>query len=784
MKIDFTKNWNTYPTPEPEEWHLPRTAREVRLPHDETIRFDTAQDNVSGPAGAYYPSCSVEYEKTLTLREDWQDKRISLLFDGVYHNAVVRVNNQLVTRACYGYNAFTCDLTPFLRKGDNLLRVSAANKDVPNSRWYTGTGIYREVFLLVQPKVYLPYGGVLLTTMLAADSAEVTARVCVRNETDQVARRQIQITLRGADGAEAAQGGTELAVGAGGDAEAVVRLTVRHARLWSPEEPALYDTEIALLDNGREEDLERLWYGLRTVAWNAAEGFLLNGRPIKLKGGCVHHDNGLLGAASYARAEERKIAALKASGFNAIRSTHNPASDALLRACDKIGMLVMDEAFDMWREPKMPYDNSLYFEATWRGDLAAMVRRDRNHACVAMYSTGNEIPERDGHSGGYQIAAELANELRRLDPTRPVLNALCAVAPQPNSADAVQQQESGADTFTTVTESFVLPLDIVGYNYMPSRFAKDRLLHPGRVFCASETAPSNVLNGWNQVEAFPCVIGDFVWTAIDYLGEVGVGRTLVDEPVMGLARYPYRLSGCGDLDICLRKKPRSHYRDCVWGIARRPFIAVESPAIYCKTQHTMMWGWPIVQEYWNYPGFEGKPAKVSVYSAAETVALYCNGQLIGRQAAGKCHAYTAEFTFPYEPGELTAVEETGGAEGARHTIRTPDAVRRLRLTPDKPDMAASEDDLVFVDVELTDGRGVTVLDETVTVYASADGGAGIAAAGNTAIHTTANYTDPCQQTYEGHLQVILRRNDKPEDHAVLTCVSQGLPAATLRIPIS
>lgn len=780
MKTDFNRRWTTYTTPQPEEWRLPRETRIVDLPHDDNIRFDTAASNESGPAGAYYPGCSVEYEKTLAMPAEWLQMCVSLVFDGVYHNAVVRVNNQLAARAHYGYTAFKCELSPFLREGDNLLRVSAANKDVPNSRWYTGTGIYRDVELWVQEKVHIPWRGVSLVTVLVGDAANVEAVVRVENHTDMAASRLVRIALRDAQGQTAAKAQAKTVIPANDDVQIPLSLTIPSARLWSDEAPYLYRAEIALMDGGRVADEHSFDYGLRTVAVDTERGLLINGKPVKLRGGCLHHDNGILGAASYASAEERRIRLLKASGFNAIRSSHNPASETLLRACDKYGMLVMDEAFDMWREPKMPYDNSLYFDMTWKNDVAAMVERDRNHACVILYSTGNELPERDGHSEGHRVNRELAEYMRALDSTRPVTSALCNVSPEGvNGIEANLLKDSGQDYFAHVTEGYAAPLDVVGYNYMPDRFEPDRALNKNRVFCATETVGCDIYNGWDKVKRLPYVIGDFVWTAMDYLGEVGVGRALLDEKPWGLAAFPYRLSGCGALDIAGRIKPAGYYRQCVWGVSTRPYLAVEAPAIHDRVKNPSWWGWPIVNEYWSYPGCEGKPTRVSVYSTADEVALYLNGRLIAKAPTDK---YIAAFELPYEAGELMAVGLKDSREVNRHAIRTPDGTRRLTLVADKSTLTGGADELLFVDVLLTDEQGNPIIDEERTVTFAVEGEARFFAAGNTAIKTTANYTDPRQRLYEGHAQVVLRTTGST-GKATLYCISEGLPLAVLEVGV-
>ena len=783
MIIDFNRSWMTYPTPNPEEWHFPRTPREIDLPHDDNIRYDTSPDNASQYAGAFYPGCSVEYEKTLTLTPELAGKRIALAFDGVYHNAVVRVNQLFVHRGHYGYTAFCCDLTPFLHEGDNLIRVSASNKDIPNSRWYTGTGIFRPVSLLVQDHVFLPWRGAALVTALEDGAARIAASVEVCNETDAPVRRQVRVTLRDAQGNIAAQETASAEIQAGCTHKAALTLQVADPHLWSDADPYLYQAQVALLDGDTVTDEAAFSYGLRTLAWNARQGFLLNGRPVKLRGGCIHHDNGVLGGASFLKAEERKIRLLKESGFNAIRCAHNPASEPLLQACDKYGMLVMDEAFDMWREPKMPYDNSVVFELTWRTDVESMVRRSRNHACVIMYSTGNEIPERDGHSGGNILARELADFFRQLDPSRPVTNALNNVSPQGNVNGIEANLLKDQDYFLTATRDYAAPLDIVGYNYLRDRLEKDHEAFPDRIICASETVGCDIFHGWEAVEKCPWVIGDFMWTAVDYLGEVGIGRTEVDERPMSLGPYPCRLSGCGDFDVGVHKKPRSYYRDCVWGIAQRPYLAVESPALHDRRTYPMWWGWPLVQEYWNYPGWENKPVRVTVYSRADEVALLINGQEAGRAPAGKACEYKTLFETVYQPGEITCVEYVAGCETCRHTVSTPDETRQLLLTADKTFLNSAEDDMLFLDVQLSDSQGRPVLENGRQVTFHVEGGAVFMGAGSGALFISDNYTSPTQTLENGLAHAVARVRPGASGSVTITCASEGMAAAVLTLPI-
>ena len=783
MKLDFNQEWRVYPTPEPEEWNRPRTYEIVNLPHDYNISLETQKERSTGPAGGYYPGCSVEYEKDLSIPDEWKNKLLFLEFDGVYHNAVLWINGKFAARHPNGYTPFWREITEFVKPGENHIRVSAANEDIPNSRWYTGTGIYRDVHLWVKNPLYIPLRGVILTAKAAEGQAEVNCRVTVANKTEEPVQAVLKVRLTDPDGNRSVTSEI-ISIQAQRCQNVELRVPVSQPRLWSDETPNLYQAAVELFYKNEMVDQVLSKYGLRTIEITPQKGFLLNGKPIKLRGGCLHHVGGIMGAASYPKAEERRIRLLKECGYNAIRSSHNPASEALLNACDKLGMLVIDEAFDMWRVPKRPYDYSRYFDDWWPKDVKAMVERDRNHPCVIMYSTGNEIPERDGRSGGYQLSREITDCFKRNDPTRPVTNALCNASPDADveGMDANLLKNADQIYFARATEAFAAPLDVTGYNYMPERFEMDHAYFPNKVFCATETAPADSCHGWSLVERFPFLIGDFVWTAMDYIGEAGIGRTLVDEPLEGLAEYPNRLAGTGDLDLCGRKRPRSYYRDCVWGIAKRPYLAVEPPCLYGKKQNTTMWGWPVVEEYWNYPGMEGKPVKVSVYSMAAETALYLNGKLIGVQPSGKLNHFIASFQLPYQPGELTAVNLEDGKEICRHTIRTPGLPAHIRLTAEKPFVNRGEEDILFIHAELIDKAGNVILDGDDPVHFSVEGGGSFLAAGNAAVKTTTNYTSPDQRLCRGYAQAVIRTNGllKP---VTVRCAGERLPESKIVLPL-
>jgi beta-galactosidase len=392
----------------------------VDLPHDFSIIQKRDPNAPSGPANGYFPGGMATYEKTVFIPADWKGKKIILEFEGVYMNAVVHFNNNIVAKHPYGYTSFHCDLTPYLLHGqENKIRVFVNNGAQPNTRWYSGSGIYRHVWMLVGENIHIPPWGVYVTTpKVSSKTSIVSVRTTVENTSQKTAEVKVRSMLLTDSGSEVAKGEVKLNIPANGSAEAIQDLEVSSPNLWSVENPYLYTLRSEIVHEGVVIDKTDTKIGIRSISFDSHNGFRLNGVPIKLKGGCVHHDCGLLGAAAYDRAEERKVELLKANGYNAVRCAHNPPSPAFLDACDRLGMLVIDEIFDCWREAKNPNDYSVYFEEWWQRDLASMVLRDRNHPCIIMWSIGNEIPELTGFSEGYNYARKLADFIRSLDNTR------------------------------------------------------------------------------------------------------------------------------------------------------------------------------------------------------------------------------------------------------------------------------------------------------------------------------------------------------------------------------
>ena len=409
-------------------WDDPKAGpwKMVDLPHDWSIELPRGAENPSGVSNGFFEMGAGFYEKDLAVPPEWAGKKVLVEFEGVYMNAEVRLDEHLLTRHPYGYTSFLADLTPFLRPGQtSQLKVRVDNTAQLNSRWYSGSGIYRPVWLIVCEPVHIaPWGVYVTTPEVSAQSALVRIQTSLLNESEEDLEVVVRSSVIGPDGQLAGSSAAGATISAGKQVDLSSEVQVNSPRLWLPDSPALYRLESEVRAGERLLDSQTTPFGIRSLHFSAQKGFLLNGQPLKLKGGCVHHDNGVMGSASFPRSEERKVELLKASGYNAIRCAHNPPAPAFLDACDRLGMLVMDEAFDCWQDGKNPHDYHVVFDDWWQRDLDSMLLRDRNHPAIILWSIGNEVHERDRPEGA-GIARMLAARVRALDPTRPVTSAIC-----------------------------------------------------------------------------------------------------------------------------------------------------------------------------------------------------------------------------------------------------------------------------------------------------------------------------------------------------------------------
>ena len=742
--------------------------RTLDLPHDWSIEGAIDPNSPMGGSGGFFPAGIGWYRKTFTAPASWNGKRINIEFEGIYMNATVYLNGRELGMHPYGYTSFFHDLTDDIKPGANVLAIRVDQSKQKNSRWYSGSGIYRHVWLhMTNPVHVAPWGTCIATPEVSAGNAKVSVKTRITNQSAQSADLKIEIVLYAPSGAASGRATGGASVEAGGSTEIGQEIALANPTLWSPDSPNLYRAVTRLLHNGKPVDEVETRFGIRSIEWSAEKGFQLNGKPIKMTGGCVHHEHGPLGAASFDRAEERRVQILKEAGFNAIRSAHNPPSPAFLDACDRLGMLVMDEAFDCWSKGKNPFDYSVVFKDWWQRDLTSMVTRDRNHPSVVMWSIGNEVPER-GEPLGAEEAKMLADYLRGMDRTRPITSAL----------NFIPGKWSGTDGFYSA-------LDIAGYNYNLNNHTDDHQRVPARVMACTESYPKDTFDYWEMVYDFPYIVGDFVWTAIDYLGESGLGRWYYRDPKDTSregygAPFPCHGADCGDIDICGHRRANAHYRNIIWNRGEKLFLGVKQYPPDDKELRVTRWGvWPIY-ESWTWPGREGKPLDVEIYSRAESVRLYLGEKLIGEKPTTRPEKFKANFTLNYAPGVLKAVALQGGKTIAESVLRTAGEPARVRLTPDRTTLRADGQDLAFIVVEALDASGQPNPNADHNVSFHLDGPGAIAGVGNADLMSEERYQGNQRKLFHGRALVVVR-SSRAKGALTLTAEAPGLKGQSLRI---
>lgn len=757
--------------------------KEVDLPHDASIAEARTPDCPNGSAAAFYRNGDYLYEKNFQVSAQDEGKSYVVEFEGIYMNSQVFVNGNYVGKCNYGYTDFYLDITEYLQYGsDNLIQVYIKSGMCQTSRWYVGSGIYRDVSLYIGPKNHLEPTSIKVSTV-SVDTERAVLRIC-GNAAVPEADGGVSVNIRIMDSKGNAVANSNVTVDEKGVYAADIAVVSPH--LWSVDTPELYKLKAELLVNGEISDADETTFGIRTLEVVPGKGFLLNGEEVLFRGGCVHHDNGLLGCAEYDDAAYRRVKIMKEAGFNAIRSAHNPISSSILRACDKLGMLVMDESFDTWHTTKSQYDYVSYFDENWKFDLKMLVKKDFNHPSVVMYAIGNEIQELDTKQGQDQNR-QMAEYLKALDPTRPVTNAVNGMFTAMKHMDEIlaeimRGKDSGVDTgdmeinnMMTILDTHMndimrhhyigdmlkeiaKPLDISGYNYMHGRYGKDAEDYPDRIIVGSETRPNSAANNWNLVKKLPNVIGDFVWTGWDYIGETGVGKVEYAPNVShGLyGDYPWYIAYCGDIDICGNRRPQSYYREIVWGLRKEPCIAVQTPVHYGEKPVMSNWSWSDSAENWTWPGYEGKPVKVEVYADADEVELFVNDVSAGKKPAGAEVEFTAIFDITYTAGEIKAVAYKSGNAVSEYSIRTAEKVAKLQVVCDRSEEKADGQSLVYLDVSTVDTDGLLNMSDPKKVAVKVDGDAVLLGFGSADPHTEENFYDSVRTTFNGRLQAILR----------------------------
>lgn len=749
------------------QWRL------VDLPHDwsiEDLPGTTSPFNIEAISqvnGGFTTGGTAWYRKTFTIPQDLKDKHFILMFEGVYMNAEIWLNGELLGKHPYGYTSFWFDISGKLKlEKVNVLSVKVKNEG-ENSRWYSGSGIYRHVWLQIVPPVHIATWGTYITTpQVTEKEALINIKTSVINQSGEVSKIKLVTKIKDANGLEQTHIETEKTIEPGKTIEIVQEMKLNNPSLWSTDSPILYKAISEILVSESLTDQFETEFGIRSISFDAVNGFLLNGKPMKLKGGCVHHDNGILGSKAYNRAEERRVEILKASGFNAIRSAHNPPSPAFLDACDRKGMLVIDESFDMWKEEKNPNDYHLYFSDWWKKDIESMILRDRNHPSVIMWSIGNEIPNRHKPEV-VEVAKMLGDFIRLTDSTRPITSAVNDLKPD--------------------KDPYFATLDIAGYNYASGGDHNQRNLYeidhnrlPRRVMIGLESYPLEAFGSWMDVVDHPYVIGDFVWTSFDYIGEASIGwRGYFQKRDF----FQWNLAFCGDIDVCGWKRAQSYYRDALWKENKLSiWITPPQPsfAINPERQSWSKWHWADAVDDWNWYGSEGKIMDVNIYSSCGQVELFLNGKSLGKKTTDRTTKYLANWQLPYEPGTLRAVGFTGKKQVTVAEIHTANEANKIRLSADRNKIEANGQDLSYITVELTDNNSVRNPKADNLVSFEVVGPGTIVGIGNANPISVESFQLSQRKAWHGKCLVVVK-SDTEAGKIVLKATSEGLQSTSLEI---
>ena len=719
--------------------------RKLDLPHDWSIEGKIHPKNVTGGGGGYFPSGIGWYRKTFQVPDNWKAKKTAIYFEGVYMNSEVFINGKSLGVYPYGYSSFSYDLTSYLNFGkENVIAVRVDNSQQMNSRWYSGSGIYRHVWMMATDPVHVAQWGVAVSTPeVSSKKATVQVKTKVKNETASAQSIVVKTFLWNKNLKSAGNGQTQVEVPANSEKEIAQIIQVSNPMLWTPETPHLYQAQVQVIKDKKVVDDTKTNFGIRSIKFTAENGFQLNGNTVKINGGCVHHDNGCLGAAAFDRAEERKVELLKAGGFNAVRTSHNPPSEAFLDACDKLGLLVMDESFDCWKIGKNSNDYAKYFDQWWKKDLQAMILRDRNHPSIVMWSIGNEIAER-GKPEAVETAKMLLEEVKKIDTTRPVTSAVVNLDKWEN------------------LDSLINVHDVAGYNYNLLTAPDDHKRVTSRIIVQTESYPKDAFANWKLVQENNYVIGDFVWTAMDYLGESGIGRYYYSGEVPGQHWendfFPYHGAYCGDIDLMGWRKPISHYRSMLYNTNEKLYIAVREPAPEPLEIKETWWSVYPTWESWTWPGFENKTVQVEIYSKYSEVRLYLNDKFIGEQSTTREQQFKATFSVPYAAGILKAVGVENGKEMESTILQTASDATKIKLTADRKEILANGQDLSFITIEITDKDGIFQPNATNRLNFKIEGPGVIAGIDNADLKDVEQYVGNTRKVWKGRALVVIKSN--------------------------
>lgn len=768
--------------------------KSITLPYDAMIHENRDAETPNAAQTGFYPGGQYTYTKKFWVSNEWRNRRNMVEFEGVYQTATIYINGKYVLTNVYGYSEFIADLDNYINYEEwNEIKVIADNSAIPNSRWYSGSGIYRDVNLLVGGKTYIIPNGIRITTRNCnSEYAIIDFLTVIKNDSHEEIKQFLKLEVL-EQGRVIREDKLRFSMSADSTEQFRQSVLISKPKLWNVDSPELYECRITILESEKVIDKVEDKFGIRSLSVDSQNGFLINGVETKLRGTCIHHDNGILGASTYEAAEYRKAKLIKAAGFNSIRSSHHPISRAMLRACDEIGILVMDELSDVWNYRKNLHDFATLFNEKWEMEVERMVSKDYNHPSVIIYSTGNEIQEL-GTSEGARLNRRISNLFHRFDDTRFTtvgLNAMMALAfngkmmevmqdltekqreNSKNDNDGVNAMNSmmgvmsgeGADLFakhhilSESIEESELATDIIGLNYLTGRHIMEHELHPNKAVVGTETYPADIARLWNIVKNNKHMIGDFTWTGYDYLGEAGCGIFHYDGAANFFNIWPERLAYIGDIDLVGSRRPISYYREIVYGLRKKPYIAVERPANYEKEVVKTAWMFKDNISSWTWNGFEGKPIKVDVYSDAETVELFLNGRSYGIKKVGENEAFTVTFDIEYYPGILEAVAYYSD-EQLTETLVTASENCHIVLKSDKVELQSGGQDLAFVTIGFEDDCGNENLNIKEDLEVIVSGKGTFEALGSANPSSEEKYDHNSTQTYDGKALLVIRSGDE------------------------
>ncbi len=758
----------------------------VTVPHDAMIGEKRNPANPSGTAVGYFPGSNYTYTKDFFIPEDYRGKKVILEFEGVYQSCLVHVNSLFAGSNHYGYSSFSVDITPCLTYGaENKLSLQVYNESQPDGRWYSGGGIYRPVWMIVGDETRVSTYGLKITTPdVSTEVSTVVTQIDIEHDGAVTRTIDVLTELIDCNGQTVASEISRMTLLPHSKDKLFQHIFVKDTKLWSLDEPNLYKCRVTLREGDKVWDTAEDNFGIREIKVDPVRGLRLNGERVLLRGECLHHDNGVIGAATFDRAEERRVEISKAAGFNSIRTSHNPASRAMLEACDRLGVLVMEESFDTWMTPKTQFDYARDFADNWENDVKSIVDKDFNHPSVIMYSIGNEIRE-VGTPVGSAMNRKIANKVRKLDSTRYVTNAINILAGFGGRMGKVLEDmgvlKKGTlgenddinDIMTTMlggmnkisahptmqnrVKESCDGLDLAGFNYARDCYEDNVKRFPNRILYGSETFPPDIDLNWEIVKKYPQVLGDYTWTGWDYLGESGIGVVKYNDVKGFNAPWPCFVAYCGDMNIIGDRRPISYYREIVFGLRKEPYIAVQLPEHYADKKNMTPWTTEECVGSWTWPGFENKPCVVEVYSDAPEVELFLNGKSLGIKATERFKAY---FDIAYEPGELRAVCLRDGAAAQKFILHTAGENVHLEAAADRVKLSSDGQDLAFVTASVVDDNGILNTSGSHMVEVTVDGPAVLQGMGSGDPYTTEDFFATEHLTFEGRLLAVVRPTGK------------------------